>query len=208
MLFVSPPSFLRKIYSSLTWHIPVTDKKVFITFDDGPVPEATPFVLDILKKHNAHATFFCIGKNVQKSPDLYARIISEGHTTGNHTYTHINGWRTKRDVYIENVEQCARQVKSNLFRPPYGKISRKQIKVLAQGYKIIMWDVLSYDFDKEVTQKECLQNVLKNVRPGSIIVFHDSVKAFNSMSYTLPIVLEKLTSLGYSFDAIPQRLKQ
>ena len=208
MLIVSPPSFLRKIYSSLTWHIPVTDKKVFLTFDDGPIPEVTPFVIDILKKHNALATFFCIGKNVETNPDLYNRIISEGHTTGNHTHTHINGWRTKRDVYIESVKLCAQKVKSNLFRPPYGKISRKQIKAIAPHYKIIMWDVLSYDFDKKVTQEKCLQNVLENVRPGSVIVFHDSIKAFNNMSYALPIVLEKLTLLGYSFDAIPQRLQQ
>ncbi len=208
MLLVSPPSFLRKIYSSLTWHIPVTDKKVFLTFDDGPVQEATPFVLDVLKKYNAHATFFCIGKNVEINPYLYNKILSEGHATGNHTHTHVNGWKTKCDAYIENVERCAENINSNLFRPPYGKISRKQIKALVPNYKIIMWDVLSYDFDKEVTQEKCLQNVLENVRPGSVIVFHDSIKAFNNMSYVLPIVLEKLTSLGYNFDVIPQRLQQ
>ncbi len=208
MRLISPPALVKRIYSSLLWHIPVNEKKIFLTFDDGPVPEATPFVMDTLENYNAKATFFCIGNNVEKHPDIYAQIIKRGHATGNHTWSHVNGWKTKTQQYLEEVSLCAQKVNSVLFRPPYGKISRPQIKALTPHYQIIMWDVLSYDYDSEVSPEKCAANVLKNIRPGSVVVFHDSVKAFKNMSYALPLVLKELSLQGYSFDAIPQPPKQ
>jgi peptidoglycan-N-acetylglucosamine deacetylase len=208
MRLVSPPTFLKKIYSSLIWNIPVAEKKIFLTFDDGPIPEATSFVLETLRQYNAKATFFCIGNNIEKHPEIFKKIIHDGHAVGNHTWSHVNGWKTKTQSYVAEVNRCAKQLHSNLFRPPYGKISRNQIKALAPTYHIIMWDVLSYDYDYEVTPQQCLANVIRHVRPGSIIVFHDSIKAFKNMSYALPLLLQELVNSGYTFDVIPQRPTQ
>lgn len=205
MRFASPPFLIRKYYSSLTWKVPVDDKKIFITFDDGPIPEVTPFVLEQLKKFNCKATFFCIGNNVQTNQSLYTQIISDGHAVGNHTFNHVNGWKTKQADYVKNVEQCATLIQSNLFRPPYGKILQRQIKVLAPEYKIIMWDVLSYDYDKNVSEEKCFKNVIKNVEPGSIIVFHDSLKAEKNLRYALPRTLEWVLEKGFEPAIIPQR---
>lgn len=203
---VHPPLLLRKLYPSLIWKLPAAEKVLYLTFDDGPIPEATPFVLDSLKFFNAKATFFCLGKNVKANPALYERILQEGHTTGNHTYNHLNGWKTSLTEYLDNIEQCRTLVDSALFRPPYGKIRSSQIQSLKNNMHIIMWDVLSYDFKQDISPEQCAENVLQNVDVGSIIVFHDSIKAFKNMSATLPVVLQQLSEKGYRFETIPKNL--
>lgn len=180
-----------------------TEKVLYLSFDDGPHPTATPYVLDTLKQFNAKATFFCIGKNVVEQKDIYQRIINEGHKAGNHTFNHLNGWKTKDREYIDNVTEAAKHIDSRLFRPPYGRINRFKINLLEKaGYKIIMWDVLSGDFDIKETKEQCAANVILQARPGSIVVFHDSDKAFERMHYALPLLLEKFTGEGFRFESI------
>ena len=207
MYLIKTPSWLRAFYPNCTWKIPSKDKVIYISFDDGPHPEATPFVLAQLKAFNAKATFFCIGNNVLKYPTVYASILSEGHRIGNHTYDHLNGWKTDTDVYIENIKDAASLIESNLFRPPYGRISKKQIKAIKQTAglpnQIVMWDVLSADFDIKLNGEDCAKNVIKHTKPGSIIVFHDSQKAWDRLSVALPIVLAYFSKLGYRMEVIP-----
>lgn len=199
------PGLVKKIYPDYIWDIPSTDKKIFLSFDDGPHETATPFVLDELKKFNAKATFFCIGKNVVAHPEIYRRIIDEGHTAGNHTFNHLNGNKTGDDEYIADIKKAADYIDSNLFRPPYGRITRFQANVLRnakQPYKIIMWSILSGDFDTSLSPEKCLENVVLKSRPGSIVVFHDSAKAWDRMSYALPRVLQHFADQGYSFEKL------
>jgi len=197
---------VKKLFSHYVWAIPNTKNKIYLTFDDGPTPKITEWVLQELKKYNAKATFFCIGNNIEKNPEIFEKIISKGHSIGNHTFNHWNGWKTSTEDYLENValgEIAISNSKSTLFRPPYGKIKVSQSKRLRQlGYQIIMWEVLSGDFDTQISPEKCLENVLKNVKPGSIIVFHDSVKAFPNLEYTLPKALQYWTKKGFVFDAI------
>ena len=189
---------IKKIFSNYTWNISNTENTVYLTFDDGPIPEVTVWVLEELKKYNLKATFFCIGENIDKHPEIFKEVINEGHAIGNHTFNHLNGWRTATETYIENIRLCEELIeetldynlKSKLFRPPYGKLKIAQSKAIRNlGYKIIMWDVLSADFDTTISKEKCLANVLSNVKPGSIIVFHDSVKAFKNLEYVLPKTL-------------------
>jgi len=211
---VKTPKLVQWIFPSLIWEFAVTEKKIYLTFDDGPIPEVTPWVLEQLAKYNAKATFFCIGDNVQKHPEIYNEVISQGHSIGNHTQHHVNAWKVSNTRYIaetiqakktlENTATTAQKVVSNLFRPPYGKISpqlSKKIKKL--GYKIIMWNVLSGDFDTNLSKEKCLANVINTTKSGSIIVFHDSLKAHNKLQHVLPKVLEHFSNLGYRFDRIP-----
>ncbi len=194
------PRFIQRLYPERIWAFSREEKSIYLTFDDGPIPEVTPWVLDELKKYNAKATFFCIGENVQKHPEIFQRILSEGHSVGNHTFNHLNGWKTATSEYIENVDKAEAQMGNNskfkiqdsrLFRPPYGKITSKQAKILQRkGFKIVMWDIISYDYDANTSPEKCLQNVLKNIKPGSIVVFHDSLKAEKNLRYVLPKVLE------------------
>jgi peptidoglycan/xylan/chitin deacetylase (PgdA/CDA1 family) len=205
--FIKTPWWLKKIYSSYVWDIDTKEKIFYLSFDDGPHPVVTPFVLDELKKYHAKATFFCIGKNVAAYPDIYKRILDEGHVVGNHTCNHLNGWKTKNDVYLQDVAEAARYIDSGLFRPPYGRISLFQAKNISKAMKnpaskIIMWSVLSADFDDSVTKEQCLQNVIVNAREGSIIVFHDSEKAFPRLAYALTGVLQFFSEKGYYFKAI------
>ncbi|TKK70272.1 polysaccharide deacetylase family protein [Ilyomonas limi] len=209
MYFVKAPWWLKKLYSSFVWKIRTKEKVLYLTFDDGPHETATPFVLDELKKYGAKATFFCIGKNVASLPSVYKRILDEGHATGNHTYNHLNGWKTDDTTYINNIIDAAELIKSNLFRPPYGRIKKFQSKLLMRKedaarplFKIIMWDVLSGDFDVQLSPQQCLNNVLKHTQKGSIIVFHDSTKAWSRMSYALPNVLAHFSKEGYVFKAL------
>lgn len=202
---VKTPWWLKRFYSTLVWHIPVKEKVLYLSFDDGPHPVATPFVLDELKKYGAKATFFCIGKNVQEYPQLYKRILSEGHRVGNHTQNHLNGWKVTDKEYLENIRQAARYIDSDLFRPPYGRISAFQASLLQKApnhFKVIMWDVLSGDFDRSLTAEKCTHHVKRYSRPGSIIVFHDSEKAFERVEGALPEVLQHFAGLGYRFDTI------
>ena len=205
--FVKTPGWIRRIYDSYVWSIPVHEKIIYLTFDDGPHPQATPLVLRLLKQYNASGTFFCIGKNVVAHPDLYSQIISEGHAVGNHTYNHLNGWKTKNEVYMKDIALAAGYINSDLFRPPYGRITSFQAKNLrtvmkGEQSRVIMWDVLSGDFDMDITNERCLSNVILNAGPGSIVVFHDSQKALQKLQYVLPRVLEFFAEKGYSFNAI------
>jgi len=195
---------MRALYPSFTWQMPENNRNIYLSFDDGPHPQVTPFVLNQLKDFKAKASFFCIGDNIVKYPKVYERIVNEGHTVGNHTQNHLNGWKSPTTKYLENVAAAANYIDSNLFRPPYGKIKRFQAKQLQEnlGLKIIMWSVLSGDFDQQILPEKCLQNVLLNTRPGSIVVFHDSEKAWKRLVYALPKVLEYFTEKGYSFEKI------
>jgi len=206
---VKTPWLLKKLYSRCSWEIPVTSEKIlYLSFDDGPHPVATPFVLDELKKYNAKATFFCIGKNVQQHEAIYKRILDEGHQTGNHSQNHLNGWKTDNNSYINDIVIAKNWINSKLFRPPYGRIRRKQIEVLRNtdhDFDIIMWTVLSGDFDISVTHQVCIDRVVKNARNGSIIVFHDSEKAFPRLQNALPVILKNLNDKGYRFEKIPSK---
>lgn len=209
---VKTPWIFKKIYPDFVWEKTASEKIIYLTFDDGPHPTATPFVLDELGKYNAKATFFCIGKNVLEHPDVYRRIIDEGHSIGNHTHNHLNGWKTGDEKYFNNIFEAAKYIDSDLFRPPYGRITKFQAKLLQQGaiknvgqkqFKIIMWSVLSGDFDTTITPERCWQNALLNTKSGSIVIFHDSTKAWDRMSYALPRMLDHFSKLGYRFEAIP-----
>lgn len=208
-LWVKTNRLIRWIYRDYIWKIPNKEKKVFLTFDDGPTPEVTEWVLETLKSYNAKATFFCIGKNIESEPEIFRKITTAGHSVGNHTFNHLKGWKTDTETYIENVELCQSAIGNqlpttgNLFRPPYGKIKKSQAKSLQKsGYRIIMWDVLSMDYDPETTNEACLNNVIKNVEEGSIIVFHDSQKASEKLKFVLPKTLEFLKQKKYDCAAI------
>lgn len=202
MVSARTPYIIKKIYYSLIWDLHNGEKDLYLTFDDGPVPGITLEVLDILDTYNARATFFCIGRNVERYPEIYSQILKRGHAVGNHTYSHLKGWKTKSKEYYSDIKLAGSFIKSNLFRPPYGKIKRAQLKHLRHHYNIIMWDVMSYDFSKSVSKEKCLSIVLNNIRPGSIIVFHDSVKAKEKVVYALPRLIKKYSNLGYTFSTI------
>ena len=222
LYWIKTNKLIKKIFSNYIWDIPNVENKIYLTFDDGPTTEITEWVLEQLKKHEAKATFFCIGKNIHNHQDVFLKIINEGHSIGNHTQNHLKGWNTSKEEYLDNIALCKSEIsnlncfgsslslgsaicnlQSPLFRPPYGKINRSQSKRLQQlGYKIIMWDVLSADFDQTITPEKCLENVIQNVQSGSIIVFHDSVKAFKNLEYALPRTLEILKQRGFIFEAI------
>lgn len=200
------PFVLPWLYPSLTWRMPSAEKSIYLTFDDGPVHGPTDFALETLKAYSAKATFFCIGDNVHKHPDVFKKIVSDGHAVGNHTFNHLNGWKTASPLYLENVKKCDEVLNTHasatsLFRPPYGRITRQQIKLL-QGYTIVMWDVLSVDYAKSLSAERCLQNTIGATREGSIVVFHDSYKAEKNMTHALPRYLEHFTSKGYTFKTL------
>lgn len=229
------PGFVKTLFPSFIWNIDTKNKELYLTFDDGPTPEITAWVLSILKDFNAKATFFCIGNNIEKHPDIFQNIINEGHSVGNHTYNHLKGWKHKTKNYLEDIEKTqnlisskiqtchterSRSANSNsadiklanlefgiwnlkLFRPPYGKFKTKQCKQIQElGYKIVLWDVLSYDWDNSISEEKCLKNVTLTAKEGSIIVFHDSVKASRNLKYVLPKVLEYYSERGYCFKRL------
>lgn len=207
--FAHTPWLLKKLFPYGVWDIPAIGKEVYLTFDDGPHPTITNFVLKQLHEYNAKATFFCIGKNVNEHPQVYEQIIQQGHRTGNHTQHHLNGWKTNDADYVENISLAQKLIDSNLFRPPYGRIRKKQVALIREkfpDFKIIFWNVLSADFDTHLNASTCINYVLKYTRPGSILVFHDSEKAFPRLEKTLPVVLKELTSRGFLFKAIPHNL--
>ncbi|TBR16941.1 MAG: polysaccharide deacetylase family protein, partial [Chitinophagaceae bacterium] len=200
MYLSKTPFWLRALYPSLVWRMPGKEKKIYLTFDDGPHPVATPFVLDELAKYGAKASFFCIGKNVAAEPAIFQRILDEGHTIGNHTHHHLNGWQTDDAAYLEDIQTADKYIQSNLFRPPYGRIKRSQINALRQQhFRIIMWDVLSADFDTQLTPQASLAYVVYHTKPGSIVLFHDSEKAWDRMSFALPAMLKYFSGEGYVF---------
>lgn len=199
------PFWLKALFPGFIWRVPTSEKKIFLTFDDGPIPDITEWVLETLKQHHAKATFFCIGDNVRKHPDVFQKLLKGGHSIGNHTFNHMNGWKSADNAYLENIEKCSDQFnfETNLFRPPYGRIKKSQSKIVLTERKIIMWDVLSGDFSKSLTPEVCLKKTIQYARPGSIILFHDSIKASKSMQYALPRFLEHYTREGFSFEALP-----
>ncbi len=202
MYLAKTPDLLKPLYKDLLWHVDTTRKELFLTFDDGPIPEVTPWVLQMLRAYNAKATFFCIGKNLVKHKLIHKMILKEGHSLGNHTYDHLNGWRTSNRKYFRNVLKCQEVTNTDLFRPPYGKLRRDQASVLLSRFRIVMWDVLSGDFDLKASRPKCVKNVVDNAGRGAIIVFHDSIKARERMQYALPRVLEYFSSLGYAFRSL------
>jgi len=220
---VKTPLVVQKLFSQYTWEIASDTKDIYLTFDDGPTPEITNWVLDLLKQYDAKATFFCIGKNIEIHPEIFQDIMHDGHTIGNHTYNHIKGWKSSVIDYVENVDKAQRIIHSqipnsklqsseienpqftisNLFRPPYGQITPKQgSELIKLGYKVIMWSVLSIDWDDFVSRKICLNNVITKADSGSIIVFHDSIKASKNMQYALPKVLDYFSKKGYTFKSL------
>ncbi len=195
---------LRLLYPNLTWSISTEEKSIYLTFDDGPVPGPTEFVLDQLKAHHAKATFFCIGNNVTRNQSIYQAILKGGHAIGNHTFSHLRGWSTQNETYLKDVSECQRVLNgTKLFRPPYGRIKRSQLRQLS-SYQVIMWDVLSFDYARSVSPARCLSGVLNATRKGSIVVFHDSVKAEKNMSYVLPRYLEHFSSQGFAFKSLDE----
>jgi len=203
------PWILKKIFPERVWNIKTDGKILYLTFDDGPHPEATLFVLEELKKYNAKATFFCIGKNVKEHFPIYQRIIEEGHKPGNHTFHHLNGWKTGDKKYLNDISEAAKIIDSDLFRPPYGRITKFQSKAISGErlqLKTIMWDVLSGDFDASVTGENCYLNVVNNSEAGSIIVFHDSAKAFTVLQYALPRILKYYSEKGFQFQSLRKEL--
>jgi peptidoglycan/xylan/chitin deacetylase (PgdA/CDA1 family) len=218
--FPKTPNSILRFFSRYIWRFSAETKEIYLTFDDGPTPQITQFVLDELKKYRAKATFFCIGKNIQNHPTIFKKIKNEGHSIGNHTQNHLNGWNTKNTRYFDDFLECEHTIlrtldatlehkqktktcASKLFRPPYGKIKKSQAQaILKKDYNIIMWTVLSADFDTSISKEKCLQNVLKNSKNGSIVVFHDSVKASEKLRFVLPKVLKEFADKGFVFKAI------
>ena len=194
------PGMIKLLFPDFVWRYNSGEKKVYLTFDDGPIPESTEWTLDMLKEKGVKASFFCVGDNVRKYPELYRKIVKEGHAVGNHTYNHIKGWGMNTQKYIENVIMASDYIDSRLFRPPYGQIKRSQAKHLLPEYKIIMWDVLSGDYRQDISPERCFQDVLKKVRPGSIILFHNHKKSEKNMRYAVPRLIEALKMEGYEFD--------
>jgi peptidoglycan/xylan/chitin deacetylase (PgdA/CDA1 family) len=222
---IKTPGVAKKMFPNYVWDIVTSEKIIYLTFDDGPTPEITNWTLNVLKQYNAKATFFCIGNNIEKHPEIFQSILNEGHAIGNHTHNHLKGWKTKAKAYLENIELCESILKkqisktetqvrnsettnqktlfANLFRPPYGQITPKQGKNLMMlDYKIVMWDVLSFDWEPEVKPEVCYKNVIDKAVKGSIVVFHDSVKASKNMQYALPKVLQYFSEQGYRFETL------
>nr|MBC7613969.1 polysaccharide deacetylase family protein [Pseudopedobacter sp.] len=212
MYLIKTPLLLKKIYpKNLLWNKSRADKNIFLTFDDGPIPIVTPWVLKTLKNFNAKATFFCIGENIIKHPKVFEQLKADGHQVGNHTFNHLKGSKTDDKTYFENYLKCQQITQTNLFRPPYGRIKRSQIKLIQASNKpenvnqkptIIMWDVLSGDFDINHSPEKCLKNILRHTENGSIVVFHDSIKAWETLEYVLPKALAYWTTQGYQFKIL------
>ncbi|WP_406824005.1 polysaccharide deacetylase family protein [Pedobacter sp. KACC 23697] len=225
MYLIKSPLLLKWYYPSLLWNKSRTEKVIYLTFDDGPIPNVTDFVLKTLKVFNAKATFFCIGDNIVKHPEVFERVKTDGHAIGNHTFNHLKGWTTDDETYLENMLKCQELTQSNLFRPPYGRIKKSQVRSLKSlvwtldsysklqtpnsklknsnsQLKIVMWDVLSGDFDINLSPEKCYRNVIKHTENGSIIVFHDSLKAFDRLEYALPRVLAYFTEKGFTFATL------
>ena len=203
--FVKSPRWLQMLYPNRIWQMDKHKKEIYLTFDDGPHAGITDFVLNELKQYNAEATFFCIGNNVLKYPEVYCRIIDEGHSVGNHTQQHLNGYTTTDKIYVDGILEASNYIDSNLFRPPYGKLKTFQAKIITtlnKPFKIIMWTILSGDFDISLSPQRCLENVVFKISNGAIVVFHDSEKAAERMMYALPKVLKTLTDKGYSFKKL------
>ncbi len=200
MTLYSTPFWLPWLYPDFVWKIKTEEPVIYLSFDDGPVPGPTDFVLDTLRQFNAKATFFCVGGNVVKYNSIFKELVAQGHAYGNHTQHHINGWNSATTLYVDNFSKCQEQMpEASLFRPPYGRITRRQASVIKQTHKIVMWDVLSRDYQQSISPEDCLKNTIRASRRGSIVVFHDSYKAETNLRYTLPRYLEHFAGKGYKF---------
>ena len=209
MRYYKVSSFIQRYFYRYMWRMTPSENAIYLTFDDGPNDIVTPQVLEILSNQNVPATFFCVGENIQKYPTIVERIVSEGHSFGNHTHNHIKGWNYPSKEYLLNVKKAQFAIQpfanTTLFRPPYGRISKKQGTELIQlGFKIVMWDILSYDYNKHIHIENCIKNISKKTRNGSIIVFHDSLKAQAQLLQILPIYIENMIQKGFIFKALPQ----
>ena len=201
-MFVTIPKFIQALFPSLVWRKETLDKEIWLTFDDGPTPEVTPWILSILKKENVKATFFLVGQQIEEFPELVGAIIKDGHTIANHSYSHKNGWLTNKEKYLEDIENCQALMPNNkLFRPPYGKVTKVQIAVLKEKYKIILWDVLSYDFKQNTSSKKVQENIIQNTKSGSIILMHNNLMSFKNVKPILEKTIQKLKAKGYNFSA-------
>ncbi|MBX7163389.1 MAG: polysaccharide deacetylase family protein [Saprospiraceae bacterium] len=196
------PGILRQLFSDFVWNLDPQSNTMYLTFDDGPIPDVTPWVIDVLDKFDAKASFFCVGENVSKYPDIFHKLQAAGHTIGNHTYNHLSGWATDNASYLKNVRKGALITGSKLFRPPYGRIKPSQMKFIKSHYQVVMWDVLSGDFDPYLSKEDCYQNVIQNATKGSIIVFHDSLKSKEKLQYVLPRILEFFSQKNFSFAGL------
>lgn len=194
---IRPPKIIRKLFPSFIWNFPNEKEGIFLTFDDGPRPEVTPWVLDILDKYNAKATFFCIGKNVEMFPELFEEVKQRGHAVGNHSYSHVKGWGMHTGDYVRDIDTASDMIRSNLFRPPYARIGTNQARVLSERYKPIMWNIISRDYNRNLSGDTCARNVIRHLEPGSIIVFHDSIKCAQNLFIALPQVLEAIKAKGF-----------
>ena len=209
MLIEQTPRWFRAFFPGAIWRLPQKEKTVYLTFDDGPVPEVTPFVLNLLKEYGIKATFFCVGNNVRKHPQIFKQIVDAGHLTGNHTFNHLQGFKCPTRHYVRNVEQAGRYIKSSLFRPPHGQFRLLQMLKLRKKYEIVMWDVITRDYNKSLSGEFVLNIVKKYTRNGSIIVFHDSLRAEENMKYALPKAIEFLIGEGYKFEVLtPQTINK
>lgn len=201
-MFVTIPKFIQALFPSLVWRKETLDKEIWLTFDDGPTPEVTPWILSILKKENVKATFFLVGQQIEEFPELVGAIIKDGHTIANHSYSHKNGWITNKEKYLEDIENCQALMPNNkLFRPPYGKVTKVQIAVLKEKYKIILWDVLSYDFKQNTSSKKVQENIIQNTTSGSIILMHNNLMSFKNLQPILEKTIQQLKEKGYNFSA-------
>ena len=200
-MFVTTPKFIQALFPSLVWRKETLDKEIWLTFDDGPTPEVTPWILSVLKKENVKATFFLVGQQIEEFPELVVAIIKGGHTIANHSYSHKNGWLTNKEKYLEDIESCQALMPNNkLFRPPYGKVTKVQIAVLKEKYKIILWDVLSYDFKQNTSPKKVQENIIQNTTSGSIIVMHNNQMSFKNLEPILEKTIQQLKAKGYNFS--------
>ena len=201
-LLLQPNKLVKKVYPKAVWQIKTKSPTIYLTFDDGPIPGLTEWVLDVLKEHSIKASFFCVGENIHKNPKIFKRILNEGHSVGNHTYNHIKGYKTKVVDYMKNVRKCESLTKTRLFRPPYGQLKPNQYRRLIKlGFKVVLWDVISYDYE-EIPKKVCFKNVKNNAGPGSIILFHDNIKAEKNLKYALPKTIEHFLKLNYNFATL------
>lgn len=202
ILLIQPKALLKKLYPKAVWNLGREEKTIYLTFDDGPIPGLTEWVLDTLKTFNAKATFFCVGDNILKHPTIFERVKQEGHQVANHTMHHLKGFKTITEQYLTEVNDCEKLTGTKLFRPPYGQLKRSQYKaLLSNNYKIIFWDVISYDYEK-IEKETCLKNVMDHTHNGSIVLFHDNIKAEANMKFALPVFLKHFSGLGYGFKTI------
>lgn len=204
MYLTRTPRAIQALFTGLTWRVPNAGKELYLTFDDGPIPEVTPWVLETLAQYDAKATFFCVGRNAASHSELFARVKLEGHAIGNHTFDHVRGRSTTTRAYLRNALLCQGLTRTSLFRPPYGSLTMHQLHALRPRFNVVLWDVLSGDFDVSITDERCLRNVIDHARSGSIVVFHDSLKAQDRLRYALPRTLEHFSALGYSFKALQE----